>query len=165
MTTRKIVLGGLFAALIFVGTYFGVPVGSGYIHAGDGVINLAAVLLGPVGAVSAGIGSFLVDMLKGYVAYAVPTFIIKLLDALIVYGVFVRLTHKKKSFNERAVGFVVASALGSLVMIGGYFLTDLLYYPEYALFNVPWNGLQALVGVFLGVTLYAALGPFFEKVN
>ena len=43
---KKLVLTGLFSALIFVFTaYIHVPTGSGYTHAGDGLIYLSASIL------------------------------------------------------------------------------------------------------------------------
>ena len=65
---RRIVLTGLFSALIFVFTaYIHVPTGAGYTHAGDGFIYLAACLLPAPYAVAAGmIGGALADGLTGF---------------------------------------------------------------------------------------------------
>ena len=71
LSTKKIIMAGLFAALIFVATRFtATPVPfilkSGYIHAGDGVILLGAYILGgPLGALASAIGSALADLSAG----------------------------------------------------------------------------------------------------
>ena len=65
---KRIVLTGLFSALIFVFTaYIHVPTGAGYTHAGDGLIYLAACILPTPYAVAAGVvGGALADGLSGY---------------------------------------------------------------------------------------------------
>lgn len=157
MSTKKLVLGGLLAAMVFVATYLGAPVGTGYIHAGDAVINVGAVLLGPVAALASGIGSLLADISKGYASYAIPTFIIKALDSLLVMFVFAALGKKFEKTLSVAVRFIIASATGSLIMISGYFVTDFFLYREGVILNLPFNVLQAVMGVVLGAVLYLAI--------
>ena len=85
-TTKKIVFAALLAALACVATMIikiPTPLG-GYIHAGDAVVVLAGFLLGPVwGALAAGLGSCLADVIAGYVLYAPGTFVIKAVVALL----------------------------------------------------------------------------------
>ena len=85
-TTKKIVFAALLAALACVATMIikiPTPLG-GYIHAGDAVVVLAGFLLGPVwGALAAGLGSGLADVISGYVLYAPGTFVIKAVVALL----------------------------------------------------------------------------------
>lgn len=83
--TKNIVLGALFAALIFIATLFHIPTGfnGGYIHIGDTFIYLAAVLLPtPYAMVSAGVGAALCDGLSGAALWILPTLIIKPLMVL-----------------------------------------------------------------------------------
>lgn len=62
-----------------------IPFTNGYIHAGDTAIFLGGILLGPVhGAVAAGIGSAMADLLGGYAHWALPTLLIKGLMGFIV---------------------------------------------------------------------------------
>ena len=57
------------------------PIG-GYLNLGDGFVLASAFLLGPwYGALAAGIGSALADLLGGYVQYVPGTFVIKALMA------------------------------------------------------------------------------------
>ncbi|NLT95959.1 MAG: ECF transporter S component [Clostridia bacterium] len=79
--TKKITFGGLMIALVYVTTFsikIPVPFTQGYIHAGDSMIFIAAILLGwKYGALAGGIGSALADILGGYANWALPTLIIK----------------------------------------------------------------------------------------
>ena len=81
---RRIVLTGLFSALIFVFTaYIHVPTGAGYTHAGDGFIYLAACLLPAPYAVAAGmIGGALADGLTGFPVWIPATIVVKAVTAL-----------------------------------------------------------------------------------
>lgn len=59
---RKLAFGGVFTALIAVATMFlklPVPITSGYVHLGDGMIFAASAYLGPWGAVAGALGSAL----------------------------------------------------------------------------------------------------------
>ena len=81
---RRIVLTGLFSALIFIFTaYIHVPTGAGYTHAGDGFIYLAACLLPAPYAVAAGmIGGALADGLTGFPVWIPATIVVKAVTAL-----------------------------------------------------------------------------------
>ena len=81
---KKIVLTGLFSALIFVFTaYIHVPTGAGYTHAGDGLIYLSASLLPmPYAIASAVIGGALADGLSGFPIWIPATVVIKALTAM-----------------------------------------------------------------------------------
>jgi len=98
----KIVLTALFAALAYVATsIIRVPtVGTqGYVNIGDSIVLLSAWLIGGVyGALAAGIGSALADLLAQYVTYVPGTFIIKFLMALVAYLIFTAL--KKTNIKE-----------------------------------------------------------------
>jgi uncharacterized repeat protein (TIGR04002 family) len=79
--TRNLVITALFAALIYVITAFlHIPTGfnGGYIHLGDILIYLSAVLLPtPYAMISAAIGAGLSDALSGGMLWVLPTIIIK----------------------------------------------------------------------------------------
>ena len=83
--TKTLVWAALFTALTTVATMvIQVPSPTGgYLNAGDAIVLLSAFLLGPIwGAVAAGVGSALADILAGYAIYAPATLIIKALMAL-----------------------------------------------------------------------------------
>ena len=67
-SVKQLAVAGVMAALVFVMTYLPkvpVPITGGYIHLGDGMIFLGAILLGPVGIASAAVGSALSDLVGG----------------------------------------------------------------------------------------------------
>lgn len=79
---KLMVLTAMFAALTTVLTFFiKIPTATGgYVHLGDFIIYLAAVVLPTPYALMAGaIGGGLADLLGGYVHYLLPTMIIKAL--------------------------------------------------------------------------------------
>lgn len=86
--TKKITYTGIMTALVFIATFvikIPIPATDGYIHLGDCMIFLAALLLGwKYGAFAAGIGSMLADLIGGYPHWAIPTLIIKALMAILV---------------------------------------------------------------------------------
>ena len=76
---RDIAIEGMLIALVFLGTfYFKIPTAFGYTHLGDCMIILATCLLGTKRGVIAGaLGAGLSDLIGGYVAWVIPTMIIK----------------------------------------------------------------------------------------
>ena len=82
---KKITVTGLFSAMIFVLTMFvKVTVPSGYVHLGDAMIYICAVLLGSPWALIAGaLGEGLADVAGGFAAYAPATVIIKIIIAFL----------------------------------------------------------------------------------
>jgi uncharacterized membrane protein len=86
--TKLLTYTGIITALVFVTTYsirIPVPFTDGYIHPGDGMVFLSAVILGwKYGAFAAGVGSMLADIIGGYLHWAVPTLLIKAAMALLI---------------------------------------------------------------------------------
>lgn len=150
---KRLTLGGVMAALIFVMTYLPkipVPATGGYVHLGDGMIFLAAMLLGPTGAAAAAVGSALSDLVGGYMTYLIPTFLIKGAMALIACKLY-----KQDSWLSALIAFTLAEA----VMVAGYFLFEaMLYGVPAALGAVGPNAIQGVAGVAVGL-LCTALVP------
>lgn len=86
-TTQEIVFIALMTALVFIATYLPhIPIPLGYAHLGDAVIFLLALLAPRRAALFAAcIGSALADLLGGFALWIVPTLVIKLVMAEIVY--------------------------------------------------------------------------------
>ena len=114
---RRIVLTGLFSALIFVFTaYIHVPTGAGYTHAGDGFIYLAACILPTPYAVAAGmIGGTLADGLTGFPVWIPATIVVKAVTALFFTS------KKDKILNLRNILGIIPSLA---VCIVGYSLYE-----------------------------------------
>lgn len=157
-TTRNIVVAGLMTALVTVGTMLiQIPTGtSGYVHLGDSMVYFAGVLFGPVlGGLAAGLGSFLADMLSGYALYAVPTFIIKGLDAVLIAVIYKLVSGHTGSSKRKMLAYVIAFLCGSVLMTSGYFVFEtFMYGMEGAIVGVIPNLFQGTVGGAISI-------PFF----
>lgn len=155
-SVRKLALGGMLAALVFVATsFFKLPVSltQGYIHLGDGFILLGAALLGNTAIIAAALGSALADLLGGYTMYILPTFLIKGVVAVIAVRVFA----KDRALWARILGMIIAEA----VMVLGYFLIEWLvlgYGLAAAASAVFPNIVQGLSGVIIGAVLLPVTG-------
>lgn len=142
---------GLFAALIFVATYLlKIVLPIGYIHLGDGMILAGAILLGPSAWLPAALGSVLADIMLGYTAYALPTFIIKGEVGLIAGLLLKRIRH---------LGGVVLVFIGvEILMVAGYFVAEsFMYGVNGAIPQLFANTLQGGSGVIVGAMLFPTL--------
>ena len=85
-STSLLVLTALITAMGTIATmFFKVPVGTGYIHLGDTMVLLAAMLLPRKHAIFAGsVGLCLADVLSGYAVWAPWSFFIKLVMVVIM---------------------------------------------------------------------------------
>ena len=155
---RRLAMSGVMAALVFVMTYLPkvpVPVTGGYVHLGDGMVFLAAMLLGPMGVAASAVGSALSDLVGGYITYLVPTFLIKGVMALIAWKLY-----KPGKWLQTAIAFIIAEA----VMVAGYFVFEtVLYGVPAALGAVGPNAIQGAAGVAVGL-LCATLVPRLKAV-
>ncbi len=151
-STRKLVLHSLMAAMIALMTAAvkaPVPATGGYVHPGDGVIFLAAALMGPQAWIPAALGSALADILGGYAVYAIPTAAIKGLMGFIA-GQLLR-------GKGRMARNGLVLALCEMVMIAGYFALEWAMYGGAAAWSavIP-NLIQGTAGVLIGCALISA---------
>lgn len=149
----KIVLSGLFAAIIFVLTaFFPIPLGHGYANAGDVFVVLSGIMMGPwAGLAAAGAGSALADLYLGYSVYAPATFIIKGLMAVAAHFLF-------KTSKLRRIKTVISYIACELFMVSGYFLFETLFFGiGIAIADVVGNLLQAAFGAGAGIALTTVL--------
>lgn len=162
--TTKIILTGLMMAMIVVATMILVipsPFTTGYIHLGDAMIFLSVLILGwKHGAVAAGVGSALADLLVGYAIWAPWTLVIK--GAMgAVMGLFIlKAMHKPgKSIFGVPVYQLIGMILAGLFMAAGYYVAEGVIYGNFvaAALGIPWNILQFSVGTVIATILAAAL--------
>ena len=148
-STKTIITAALFAALTCIGTMIiKIPTPtSGYIHPGDGFVLLSGLLLGPLwGALAAGIGSALSDLIGGYVIYVPATFVIKALTATTAYCIFkgfIKLINLKSSTPALIVSGIVAE----LVMVLGYFLFEIFMLAVVNNTSITAGAVAALAGI------------------
>lgn len=128
---RSLTHGSLMMALVFIATYavrIPVPFTQGYIHPGDSMIFVSALLFGwKFGALVGGFGSALADILGGYAHWAFPTLVIK----GIMGGVAGWIGHDlAKNKNRRRLNIYLTAAVSMVWLIfcfgGRFFLTDAL---------------------------------------
>ena len=151
-TTKNICFAAMFAAMIFGLTMLHVPIGAGgYIHVGDAVIYVTAMLMGgPWAFISAAIGAACADIVSGFAVYAVPSAIIKILIAV----PFVLISKKQsKLLSVRSAIFTIISVITVL----GYFAADLILYREGAIADLPANIIQAAGSAVVFIVLAFAL--------
>lgn len=162
MKLRKMILAALFAALACVATLvitIPSPTG-GYFNLGDCIVLLAGLVLGPVyGALAAGIGSGLADLLASYPIYAPATLVIKALMALCAGLLYRAVCSGGRHFGRGLAGALAGGVAAELIMVLGYFLFELaLYNAEAALGNALVTNLpQAAVGLVGGLALFVVL--------
>lgn len=118
MSTKKITRIAMLAALACVFTVFPkVPFGAGYVHFGDCIIYVAAILLGPVaGAAVGAVGHSLADFLSGFPIFCIPTFIIKGIMGFVIGKIVYGHTDVKH--------FVIGGIAAFIIVTGGYFLAE-----------------------------------------
>lgn len=154
---RTIALAGvLAAAVILLTTLVSIPMpgGYGYINLGDAGVLLAATMLGGVwGAVCAGVGSAISDLILGWGIYAPATLVIKGGMALLCWFLL-------KKFPKKLS--IVAYLIAVLCVPVGYFLFETaLYGAAVALPNVVFNLLQCAVGAVVA----QAVALILQKAN
>lgn len=149
---KKLTVTGLFSAMIFVLTMFvKVTVPSGYVHLGDAMIYICAVLLGSPWALIAGaIGEGLADVAGGFAMYAPATVIIKVIIALI----FSLCKDENKLLTVKSGIMTIPAAL---VTVGGYFAADMLIDKTYAFVDIPGNIVQGVCSAVIFFVIAAAL--------
>lgn len=162
--TEKLVMTALMMALVVVMTMLiRVPVVAtdGYIHLGDSMIFFSVLLLGwKRGAVAAGVGSALADILASYAIYAPITLVVKGLMAVVMglcidYGIKKGFTKGKMQAIE-----IVSMIVSGLFMVLGYYIAEGFMQGNFItpLGAIPMNCLQFGIGVVLAKLLATVLG-------
>ena len=165
---HSIVTAAMLAAMTTVATMIiKVPtIGTnGYVNIGDSIVLASAWLLGnPYGALAAGIGSALADLLSGYPVYVPGTAVIKFLMAF-VCAILTSLMKNRKIPVVAAC--IVSSLAAEIIMILGYFLYEatILGYGFAAAASIGSNAIQAGVCMVLGNLLYHALSGIRKGVG
>lgn len=157
---KQLAFAALFAALCFVGTLvvqIPAPLG-GYLNIGDVFVLLAGWCLGPLyGGVAAAVGSALADIVA-FPIYAPATFLIKGLDAVAAYGLWLAFKKLFRSDKADMLCRLLGAAGGELIMLTGYALFDyMLSGMGAAVANLPFNGIQAGLCIIGGCLLVGLL--------
>ena len=148
--TKRLTTCAIFAAIICVVTTFvAVPAPAiGNVNLGDIFILCAAWLLGPLGAVSAGIGACLADLFSGFAIYAPATLVIKTLMALVCYYTYVCF---EKVIKYQFIPRLISAILAECVMVLGYFVYEsFIYGVTAAVASIPFNLIQSSICLVIG---------------
>ena len=130
------------------------PLTHGNINLCDAIIYLVALLYGPVaGGIVGGLSGFLLDLLGGYGQF--------MLFSLVVHGLegfFVGLVFRYWNLGNQIVKAAVAGAIGVLLMVAGYFVTNTVLYTFAAgLASLFTNTIQGVVSVVIAIVLLPSL--------
>ena len=155
--TNRLALAGQLCGATLLLTLISLPLpsGYGYVNLGDAGVFLCACLLpGGLGALAAGVGAALADLILGWAMYAPVTLLIKGITALLA-GLAMRKTGR---------GAMPLSLICCLLVPLGYFLfeTVLLTAPVAAV-NVLPNAFQAIVGASLGTLVGRHLKKLYKR--
>ena len=155
---HRLIIAALLTAIICIATFIikiPLPATGGYVNFGDCFVLISGIYLGSgYGAVAAGLGSAIADLLSGYAQYAPATFVIKALSATVVFFIYKAFRKKHKFFS-----FAVSGAVAESVMVLGYFAYEgiILKYGMGALGSVFPNIIQGVVAVCAATVLGTAL--------
>ena len=117
--TKKLIQTAVLTALACVLTIVPkVPIGGGYVHFGDTVIYIAAILLGPIyGAAVGAIGHAMADLFSGFAIFCLPTFIIKAIMGYVIGKIVYNCTDIKH--------FILGAIAAFVIVTGGYFIAEI----------------------------------------
>ena len=155
--TKRLALAGQLCGATLLLTLISIPLpsGYGYVNLGDAGVYLCALLLpGGLGALAAGVGAALADLILGWAVYAPVTLLVKGLTAFLA-GL---------AFRRAKKAAIPLSLLCCLTVPLGYFLyeTILLTAPVAAV-NVLPNALQAAIGAALGTLVGRHLQALIKR--
>lgn len=155
---KYLTITGIMAALITIMTAYlcHVPVGvnGGYIHFGDSLIYLAAVLLPrPYALAAAAIGGGMADLLTAPM-WVIPTVIVKMLITL-------PFTNR----NQKIIGSrnVVALLVAYLISGIGYFFAEYILFGTWSVFLVSMS--QSLIQSGGSAVFFVIFGVALDKVH
>ena len=121
--TFRICFIGLMAAIVFVVNYLRIPFMGTQLHMTNALCVLCGLLFGPAsGFLAAGIGSGLYDIVAGWGAECIITFVNKGAIALIAGLIGYRAARKDKPAAADHAKIILGSVLGSLTYVALYML-------------------------------------------
>lgn len=138
-----------------------IPFTQGYVNLSDAMVFMAVIILGwRYGAVAAGLGSMLGDLMAGFAIWAPWSLGIKA-GMAIIFGLILESALCRRKLSGR--GFlsveIVGMVLAGLFMAAGYYFAEGIMYGNWiaAVLGIPWNIAQFAVGIVLAVVLNIAL--------
>ena len=155
--TKRLALAGQLCGATLSLTLISIPLpsGYGYVNLGDAGVFLCACLLpGGLGALAAGVGAALADLILGWAVYAPVTLLVKGLTALLA-GLALRRAGK--------AGLPLSLLCCLLVPLGYFLYETILLTAPVAAVNVLPNALQAAIGAALGTLVGRHLQALIKR--
>lgn len=146
-----VALGVAVSVLLTSFVFIPLPLGGGFLNFTDVFVVVYAMFFGPLtGGFVGALSGLMVDVILGYGFYAPFTFVVKLMEGLVVGFLF----HQMKSKAR-----FIAPFIGGLLMAILYVLPDYLVINNWGavLINLGLNIVQGLIGAALGITLFFIL--------
>ena len=161
--TTAITLTAMFIVLTYIFTLIGVNITvglGGYLHLGNIPLLVAAIFFGKkIGAVSAGVGMALFDILSPYAIWAPYTLIIGLATGFVV-GL---ITEKRKT----TPWIIVAVIAAIVVKVVGYYFAEVMIYGNWIapFISIPANVLQVVIAAVVVLAILKPLRTAVEKIK
>ena len=155
--TKRLALAGQLCGATLLLTLLSIPLpsGYGYVNLGDAGVFLCACLLpGGLGALAAGVGAALADLILGWAVYAPVTLLVKGLTALLA-GLALR--------RAKKAGLPLSLLCCLLVPLGYFLYETILLTAPVAAVNVLPNALQAAIGAALGTLVGRHLQALIKR--
>ena len=148
---------GVLAAAVYIVTLFRFPLLGSKVHFANAVCLLAGLLLGPVpGGLAAGLGSAIYDLMTGYGAETIITFVSKFAMAWICGRIFLAFGDKRFRISRLAI----ASACGALSYVFLYMLKSLIMYGWGGVASrFPASIINAAVAIIAAPIFFTAIWP------
>ncbi len=152
--TTFICMTALFMALVCIATlFFKISIPLGYAHLGNGFILFGAFVMGnPAAILIGGVGSAMADLLGGYAEWILPTLVIKSFMGYVI----AKVADSHKLYGIRTA---IASVLGIVVMVVGYFIAGSVLYGSIPAGAAQIPGLvsEGIVGIILFYVMASAV--------
>ena len=146
-----------------------IPFTQGYVNLSDAMVFISVIILGyRYGAVAAGLGSMLGDLMAGFAMWAPWSLGIKGAMA-IIFGLLIQSASNHvgsvgtshRSISER--GFISIQVIGmiiaGMVMTAGYYAAEGIMYGNWAVaaLGIPWNIAQFALGIVVALAIATSL--------
>ena len=127
-STFRICFIGLMAAIACVSNYISIPFFASRFHVGNAVCVLCGLLFGPgAGFLAAGLGSGLYDIVAGWGAECIITFINKGAIALVAGLIAYKAGRSEKLGRAEQARIIIGSVLGALAYVALYMLKTFIF--------------------------------------
>ena len=163
-SVKDLVESSLLIALVYIATAFinirlPIVANGGLVHLGTVMLIVSALVFGSKkGAIAGAFGMGLFDLLSGWTSWAPFTFIVRGLMGFIIG----KIAYAKGKEGNSILVNVFAILIGSIIMIAGYYVTEVILYGNWLapLSSIPGNITQDVVGLIVGVPLAKLLNRY-----